>query len=146
MVDGTPPGNVGGQSPAHNANADAGSSAEARSTGASDNTTRPDSEPSALPATPDQEPTPQSPPTSSGFTPVSDIIDQADAKKLDWLGNVSAGRRVRLQRLGYDAPKKLANLRRSEIRRLARELSVTEEVIRDEWMPAAEAFLRENGQ
>lgn len=77
------------------------------------------------------------------FTPVSDIIDKADAAKLDWLGHVSAGRRVRLQRLGYDVPEKLANLRRSEIRRLARELSVSEEVIRNEWVPAAEAFLKD---
>ncbi|NNE71178.1 MAG: hypothetical protein HKN29_12550 [Rhodothermales bacterium] len=59
---------------------------------------------------------------------------------------MSAGRRVRLQRLGYDAPEKLANLRRSEIRRLARELSVAEDTIRDEWMPAAEAFLRDTGR
>ncbi len=77
------------------------------------------------------------------YTPVSDIIDKADAARLDWLGHVSVGRRVRLQRLGYDVPEKLANLRRSEIRRLSRELSVSEEVIRNEWVPAAEAFLRD---
>ena len=82
-------------------------------------------------------------PDKRTFTPVSDIIEQADAEKLDWLGHVSAGRRIRLQRLGYDVPEKLANLRRSEIRRLSRELSVSEEVIRNEWVPAAEAFLRD---
>jgi predicted flap endonuclease-1-like 5' DNA nuclease len=101
------------------------------------------------PAAPEAQTSPDNPapdtaaPEPRVFTPVSDIIDQADAAQLDWLGHVSAGRRVRLKRLGYDVPEKLANLRRSEIRRLSRELSVTEEVIRNEWVPAAEAFLRD---
>ncbi|MBO6576195.1 MAG: hypothetical protein JJ896_08880 [Rhodothermales bacterium] len=85
-------------------------------------------------------------PSTAGFTPVSDIIDASEARKMDWLSELSMGRRVRLQRLGYDAPEKLANLRRSEVRRLARELDVSEEVIKERWMPAAAAQLRARDQ
>ncbi|MBN4056193.1 hypothetical protein JYT20_00555 [Rhodothermus sp. AH-315-K08] len=70
------------------------------------------------------------------------MIDAAVAQELDWLGDLTAGRRVRLKKLGYDAPAKMANLRRSEIRRLARELDVSELDIRDRWVPAAKARLQ----
>lgn len=90
-------------------------------------------------------PRPESPARRT-FTPVSDLIDESDAQQLDWLGDLNTGRRVRLQKLGYDAPEKLANLRRSEIRRLARELDVSETVILDKWMPAAVKELRRRGK
>jgi predicted flap endonuclease-1-like 5' DNA nuclease len=82
------------------------------------------------------------PPAQTGFRPVSEMIDAADAEDLAWLGDLTAGRRIRLKRLGYDAPAKLANLRRSEIRRLARELDVSELDIRDRWVPAAAKLLK----
>ena len=85
-------------------------------------------------------------PAGTGFKPVSTIIDESEARKLDWLSDLSTGRRVRLQKLGYDAPEKLANLRRSEIRRLARELDVSETVILERWMPAAVEQLKAKGK
>ncbi|MFT5143772.1 MAG: hypothetical protein ACI84D_002403 [Thalassolituus oleivorans] len=85
-------------------------------------------------------------PAQTGFRSVSDLIDDSEAQKLDWLSSLSVGRRVRLQKLGYDVPEKLANLRRAEVRRLARELDVSEEVIRDQWMPAAVEQLKSIGK
>jgi predicted flap endonuclease-1-like 5' DNA nuclease len=85
-------------------------------------------------------------PVPTGFRSVSDLIDDSEAQKLDWLSSLTTGRRVRLQKLGYDVPEKLANLRRAEVRRLARELEVAEDVIRDQWMPAAAEQLKSKGK
>ena len=72
-----------------------------------------------------------------GFKSVSRIIDAAEAAEVNWLPDVTAGRRLKLKQLGYADPVKLASLKSSEIRRLARALDVTEDEIREHWMPVA---------
>ena len=97
-----------------------------------------------LAADPHDEPTPPKAPgpamqtyDSPSFRPIADIVEQAITDRLSWLERLSTGRLLLLHQLGYDDPVKIANLRMTEVSRLARTLQVNEDEILTEWIPAA---------